>query len=66
MEDIYVNKAYVYKDFKAAIHTLKASRWELLKARLFGTKSVHSDGTIRVTTVDYNGKTYLFDYGKAI
>lgn len=62
MDDIYVNKAYVYKDFKAAVHTLKASRWELIKARLFGTKSVHADGAIRVTTVHYKGKTYLVDY----
>ena len=62
MDDIYVNKAYVYNDFKAAIHTLNASRWELLKARLFGAKLVHCDGAVSVTTVHYKGVTYLIDY----
>ncbi len=48
--------------FKEACNTLKASRWQLFMARLFGKKIVNHDGWCVVTFYQYRGVLYLTDF----
>jgi hypothetical protein len=48
--------------FRSACNTLKASRWQLCKARLFGQKHVGSDGEHEAIGYYYKGTFYLWDY----
>lgn len=48
-----------------ALHTLTATRWTLLMARLFGRKRVTHDGDYRVTSYLWRGKLYLTDFSEA-
>lgn len=49
-----------------AMNTLRASRWTLLMARLFGKKFVHheadGDRTWRVTCYEWRGCMYMTDF----
>jgi len=47
-----------------AINTLKATRWELFKARLFGKTVKGWDGDITVTLKFYKGHYYLIGVEK--
>ena len=45
----------------AALRTLSAGRWTLLKARLFGKRSYGFDGSTAVTVSEYKGIIYVLD-----
>ncbi len=47
----------------AAVQTLKASRWTVWMARLFGEKIIGGDGTYRVVGYHWRGKMYVTDCG---
>lgn len=47
--------------FSEAVNTLKASRWELLCARIFGKKRTANDGGVTVTFLEWRDKLYLID-----
>lgn len=51
--------------FKSACNTLKATRWQLWMARLFGQKHVGSDGNHQAIGYYYRGRFYLWDYKDA-
>lgn len=51
--------------FSAACNTLKASRWQLLKARCLGVKHEGSDGQNVATGYYYKGTFYLWNYSGA-
>ena len=48
--------------FTEAVQTLTASRWTLLKAKLFGRKEQHTDTGVTVTLYRYKGKMYLTNF----
>ena len=48
--------------FKEACNTLKATRWQLFKARWLGRKIVNRDGWCVVTFYEYRGVLYLIDF----
>ena len=48
--------------FGSAINTLKASRWQIWKARLFGQRHEGTDGAHTAIGYYYRGKFYLWDY----
>jgi hypothetical protein len=48
--------------FKSACNTLKASRWQLWMARLFGIKHERSDGNHTAVGYYHKGQFYLWDY----
>lgn len=58
MEDIF--------GLRARMNSLKATRWEMLKARLFGIRVVGIDvtpfGRTEVAAYKYKGKYYLVDF----
>ena len=47
-----------------SVNTLTASRWELLKARLFGKRHRYSDSGTTVTVSEYRGKVYLLKFSE--
>ena len=42
-----------------ALNTVRASRWELLKAKLFGVKNITEEDGCKVVLYKYKGKFYL-------
>lgn len=52
--------------FKGACNSLKASRWQLLKARLLGQRHEGSDGKQIAVGYYYKGNFYLWDYSAAL
>lgn len=46
----------------AAIRTMHASRWEILKARMFGRRFTGEDMGHTIIGHEYRGKFYLTDY----
>lgn len=51
--------------FKSACNTLRATRWQLWKARLFGHRHEGSDGAHVAVGYYYRGTFYLWDYREA-
>ena len=51
-----------YSYFKAAVNTIRASRWELFKARWLGERLEATEDSHRVIGCRYKGKFYLTDY----
>ena len=51
--------------FKAACNTLKASRWEVFKARWLGQRYEAREEGHRVVGYHYNGKFYMTDYSSS-
>lgn len=47
----------------AALRTLRASRWEMMMARLFGRKIVTEDCGKRVVCRRWRGRIYMTDFG---
>ena len=43
----------------AAINTLNATGWLLLKAKVFGKKTIQIEGNLHVIIYHYKGKPYL-------
>lgn len=48
--------------FRAACNTLKASRWQVFKARWLGVKVTGEDDGHKVTGYWHDGKLYMTDY----
>lgn len=48
--------------FREALNSLKATRWELFKAKLFGLHSIQTDGYFECEMVSYKGKHYLLSF----
>lgn len=44
--------------FTSGVNTLKASRWEFFKARVFGKKVITEDCGCKLTLLHYKGKYY--------
>lgn len=51
-----------YSWIDAGIRTLDASRWTILKARLFGRRFTSADTGSQWIGYEYKGKFYLTDY----
>lgn len=47
-----------------SVNTLTASRWELLKVRLFGKRHRFSDSWTTVTVAEYRGKVYFLNFSE--
>ncbi len=47
--------------FREAANTLKATRWELFRARWLGKKRTATDGKTTVVFYEYRGMLYLVD-----
>lgn len=50
--------------FREAVNTLKASRWKLLLAKLFGRKHIGYDTQLktRIVLIEHRGVVYLTDF----
>lgn len=46
--------------------TVTATRWQLLKARIFGEKYHDRSGTWEIIAYRYKGKFYITSYGRTL